>query len=83
MGLLREIFYNSHNSQGDDTIQLEHLTDYREKAIVAAYLGFCMDCFSDYYMDKTVTDKDRNSKKVKFKKITYIDLANTFEKNLA
>lgn len=42
-----------------------------------------MDCFSDYYMDKTVTDKDRNSKKVKFKKMTYIDLANTFEKNLA
>lgn len=24
----------------------EHLTDYREKAIVAAHLGFCIDCYS-------------------------------------
>jgi len=40
MGLFRELFYNS---QGDDTIQFEHLTDYREKAIVAAHLSFCMD----------------------------------------
>lgn len=50
--------------------------------MVAAHLSFYMDFFSDYYMDKTVTDKDRNSKKVKFKKMTYIDLANTFEKTL-
>lgn len=40
-----------------------------------------MDFFSDYYMDKTVADKDENPKKVKFKKMTYLDLANTFEKS--
>lgn len=26
-------------------VAFEHLTDYREKAIVAAHLGFCMDCY--------------------------------------
>ena len=40
-----------------------------------------MDCFSDCYMDNHVTDKDGNPRKVKFKKMTYLDLANTFEKS--
>ena len=54
---------------------------YDEQYMVANRLGFCMDCFSDYYMDNTVTDKDGNPRKVKFKKMTYLDLANTFEKS--
>ena len=54
---------------------------YDEQYMVANRLGFCMDCFSDYYVDNTVTDKDGNHKKVKFKKMTYLDLANTFEKS--
>ena len=54
---------------------------YNEQYMVANRLGFCMDCFSDYYMDKSLTDKDGNPKKVKFKKMTYLDLANTFGKS--
>lgn len=54
---------------------------YDEQYMVAGRLGFCMDCFSDYYIDKSVTDKDGNPKKVKFKKMTYLDLAYTFEKS--
>lgn len=54
---------------------------YDEQYMVANRLGFCMDCFSDYYIDNTVTDKDGNPCKVKFKKMTYLDLANTFEKS--
>ena len=34
---------------------------YDEQYMVAGRLSFCMDCFSDYYMDKTVTDKDGNT----------------------
>lgn len=55
--------------------------NYEEQYMVANRLGFCMDCFSDYYMDNTVTDKDGNPRKVKFKKMTYLDLANTFGKS--
>ena len=55
--------------------------NYEEQYMVAGRLGFCMDCFSDYYMDNTVTDKDGNPRKVKFKKMTYLDLANTFGKS--
>ena len=54
---------------------------YDEQYMVANRLGFCMDCFSDYYRDNTVTDKDGNPRKVKFKKMTYLDLANTFGKS--
>lgn len=46
---------------------------YDEQYMVANRLGFCID--------KAVTDKDGNPKKVKFKKMTYLDLANTFEKS--
>lgn len=31
---------------------------YDEQYMVAGRLGFCMDCFSDYHMDKSVTDKE-------------------------
>ena len=55
--------------------------NYEEQYMVAGRLGFCMDCFSDYYVDNTVTDKDGNPRKVKFKKMTYLDLANTFGKS--
>lgn len=48
--------------------------------MAAGKLGFCMEGFSNYYMYKTVTDKDGNPRKAKFKKLPYIDLANTFEK---
>lgn len=65
MGLFKEVFYNS---QGNDTILFKHLTDYREKVIVAEHLSFYMDFFSDYYMDKTVTDKYGNPKKVNLRK---------------
>lgn len=44
-------------------------------------IGFCMDCISDYYIDNTITDKDGNPRKVKFKKMTYLDLAKTFVKS--
>lgn len=54
---------------------------YEEMYMVAGRLGFCMDCFSNYYIDKSVTDKDGNPRMVKFKKQPYIDLAYTFEKS--
>ena len=40
-----------------------------------------MYCFSDYYMDKPVTHNDGTPRKVKFKKMTYLDFANTFEES--
>lgn len=38
-----------------------------------------MDCFSDYYMDNAIIDKDGKPRKVKLKKMTYLGLANTFK----
>lgn len=55
--------------------------NYEEQYMVAGRLGFCMNCFSSYYIDKSVTDKDGNPRKVKFKKMPYIDLAYAFEKS--
>lgn len=55
--------------------------NYEEQYMVAGRLGFCMNCFSSYYIDKSVTDKYGNPRKVKFKKMPYIDLAYAFEKS--
>ncbi|MGN0569139.1 MAG: hypothetical protein ACI4N4_01380 [Candidatus Fimenecus sp.] len=55
--------------------------NYEEQYMVAGRLGFCMNCFSSYYIDKSVTDKYGNPRKVKFKKTPYIDLAYAFEKS--
>lgn len=40
-----------------------------------------MDCFSEYYEDKTILDSEGEPRKVKFKKQTYLDLAYAFEKS--
>ena len=32
--------------------------NYRERAMVSAHLGFCMECYATYYYDKDDLDED-------------------------
>ncbi len=49
--------------------------DYRERAVVSAHLGFCMECYSTEYMDEN--DLDENGKPVRKerKPVPFIDIA--------
>lgn len=57
------------------------MLNYEERYMVAGRLGFCMDCFSEYYADEKVLDSEGEPRMVKFKKQTYLDLAYAFEKS--
>lgn len=49
--------------------------NYREKSMVAAHLGFCRECWSIYYADKTELDEYGEPKKIPFEKQAFIDIA--------
>lgn len=48
--------------------------NYRERAIVADHLGFCLDGYTTHYYDENDFDEDGNPKR-KPKKGTFIKLA--------
>ena len=49
--------------------------NYRERAIVSAHLGFCMECYSTKYYDKNDLDVDGNPKLKSRPKEAFIDIA--------
>ena len=52
----------------------EHL-NYRERAMVSAHLGFCMECYSIYYYDENDLDENGNPKRKPLTKEAFIDIA--------
>ena len=52
----------------------EHL-NYRERAMVSAHLGFCMECYSTYYYDNEDLDKEGKPQKKPCPKEAFIDIA--------
>lgn len=49
--------------------------NYREKRMVSAHLGFCMECYSTYYYDKDDLDEYGEPKKKFRPKEAFIDIA--------
>jgi len=49
--------------------------NYREKSMVSAHLGFCRECWSTHYADKTELDEYGEPIKIPFEKQAFIDIA--------
>lgn len=49
--------------------------NYRERAIISAHLGFCMECYSTYYYDNKNLDEDSKPQKKPRPKEAFIDIA--------
>ena len=49
--------------------------EYTEKIMLAQHLGFCPECFSTRYADKTNLDENGNPKEKPIKPLPYIDIA--------
>lgn len=48
---------------------------YTEKIMLAQHLGFCPECFSTRYADKTDLDENGKPKKKSIKPLPYTDIA--------
>ena len=49
--------------------------NYREKRMLSAHLGFCMECYATHYYDKDDLDEDGNPKRIPVPKEAFIDIA--------
>lgn len=49
--------------------------NYRERAMISAHLGFCLDCYSSHYFDENDLDEYGNPKKKKHKSQSFVDIA--------
>ncbi len=49
--------------------------NYRERRMVSAHLGFCMECYATHYYDKDDLNDDGNPKKKAIPKEAFIDIA--------
>lgn len=49
--------------------------NFRERAMVAAHLGFCMECYATHYYDADDLDEDGNPTRKPFPKEAFIDIA--------
>jgi len=49
--------------------------EYTEKIMLAQHLGFCPECFSTHYADKTDLDENGKPKKKPIKPLPYTDIA--------
>ena len=49
--------------------------EYTEKIMLAQHLGFCPECFSNHYADKTDLDENGKPKKKLIKRLPYTDIA--------
>ena len=49
--------------------------NYREKRMVSAHLGFCMECYATHYYDKDDLNEDGNPKRKPIPKEAFIDIA--------
>ena len=50
--------------------------EYTEKIMLAQHLGFCPECFSTHYADKTDLDENGKPKEKPIKPLPYTDIAN-------
>lgn len=48
--------------------------NYRERAMVSAHLGFCMECYATHYYDKDDIDENGNPKSKPRRKEAFIDI---------
>lgn len=49
--------------------------DYRERAVVSAHLGFCMECYSTEYIDENDLDENGRPIRKERKPVPFIDIA--------
>ena len=49
--------------------------NYRERAMVSAHLGFCMECYATHYYDKDDLDEDGKPTRKPIPEDTFIDIA--------
>jgi DNA-directed RNA polymerase specialized sigma subunit len=49
--------------------------NYRERRMVSAHLGFCMECYATHYYDKSDLDEEGNPKRKLVPKEAFIDIA--------
>ena len=49
--------------------------NYRERAMVSAHLGFCMECYATHYYDKDEVDKDGKPTRKPIPEEAFIDIA--------
>ena len=66
--LIRKMIY-------DGLWEVYQKLNYREKSMVAAHLGFCRECWSTHYADKTELDEYGEPIKKPFEKQAFIDIA--------
>ena len=51
------------------------ILNFRERAMVAAHLGFCMECYATHYYDNDALDEQGNPTRKPFQKEAFIDIA--------
>ena len=68
-----KIFINSERTEAIMTA-FENL-NYRERAMVSAHLGFCMECYATHFYDKDDLDEDGKSTRKPIPEEAFIDIA--------
>lgn len=61
--------------QAEQVMEAFEGLNYREKRMVSAHLGFCMECYATYYYDKDDLDEDGTPKRKQLPKEAFIDIA--------
>ena len=49
--------------------------NYRERAMVSAHLGFCMECYATHFYDKDDLDEDGNPTRKPIPEEAFFDIA--------
>lgn len=68
-----KIFFNLERTEAVMTA-FENL-NYRERAMVSAHLGFCMECYATHYYDKDDLDEDGKPTRKPIPEEAFIDIA--------
>ena len=68
-----KIFFNLERTEAVMTA-FENL-NYRERAMVSAHLGFCMECYATYYYDKDDLDEDGKPTRKPIPEEAFVDIA--------
>lgn len=62
------------SDQAEKVISAFESLNFRERAIVSAHLGFCMECYSTYYFDGNDLDEYGDPKKKKRTQESFVDI---------
>ena len=68
-----KIFFNLERTEAVMTA-FENL-NYRERAMVSAHLGFCMECYATHYFDKDDLDEDGKPTRKPIPEEAFVDIA--------